>query len=185
MTGEINKSLLIDQYLKTERVLRNFFDNYTLSVCIGHCVKTKKGPNCCEDQDSRITEINVNLIGQDILAMRSAKYTKFSSQGCGYLSPHGCILKEYRSPICNTFVCEDLEEYFDRLGPKFGSELKGIERLAVSIFKGFPDTQEENIVRLERMVSTLSQKIDMLLPPNTSVWDYVTKIWRVKQVTSA
>lgn len=183
MTGEISKALLINQYLKTERILRDFFDNYTLSVCIGHCVETKKGPNCCGDQDRRITEINIELIGQNILAMRTAKYTNFSSQGCGYLSPHGCILKEYRSPICNTFVCEDLEEYFDRLDPEFGSKLKEIERSAVSIFKGFPDTQEEKIVRLERMVSALSQKIDMVLPPNASVWDYVTRIWRVKQAT--
>lgn len=166
--------MLIDQYLETERVLRNFFDTYTLSVCIGHCVQTKTGPNCCEDQNYHITEIHIELIGQDIMAMRSAKYRKILSKACGYLSPHGCILKKYRSPICNTFVCEALEDYFNILG--FGSRLKKIEKLGVDIFKGFPEPQEEKIAELERIVSTLSHDIDIILPPNTNIWQHVTSL---------
>jgi hypothetical protein len=180
MPEEINKGALIDQYLRTEKILRDFFDTYTISICVGHCVETGTGQNCCEDQDFHITEVNVELIGQDIMKRRSAEYKKVSSEGCGYLSPYGCILKEYRSPICNTFVCEEMEEYFERLSPGLGCELKGIEKLAVGIFKGLPDSQDGKVSKLEDMVSNLSRKIDSILPPNTSVWDYVTKVWRVK-----
>lgn len=164
--------MLINQYLETERILRNFFDTYTLPVCIGHCVETKIGPNCCEDQDYRITEIHIELIGQDIMAMRAAEYRKVSSEACGYLSPHGCILNKYRSPICNTFVCEALEDYLNVLG--FGSRLKEIEKLGVAIFKGFPKPQGKKIAELERIVSTLSHDIYIILPQNTTVWQYLT-----------
>lgn len=166
--------MLIRQYLETERILRNFFDTYTLSVCIGHCVETKTGPNCCEDQDYRVTEIHIEPIGQDIMTMRSAEYRKVSSEGCGYLSPHGCILKKYRSPICNTFVCEALEDYFNIL--RFGSRLKEIEKWGIGIFKGFPESQEEKIAELERIVSTLSHDINIILPPDITLWQYVRSL---------
>lgn len=180
MPEQTNKAALIDQYLKIEKILRHFFDTYTISICVGHCVETGRGQNCCEDQDFHITEINIESIGQDIMKRRCSEYKKVSPEGCGYLSPHGCILKEYRSPICNTFVCEEMEEYFDRLGPGFGRELKEIEKLAVGIFKGLPGSQDEKIPKLEAMVSNLSRRIDLILPPDTSVWEYVTQVWRAK-----
>lgn len=172
----IVRVLLIEQYLRTERILRAFFDRYTVPVCVGYCVENKEERDCCIDQTSRITEIKVNGVASEISTLRAATYSRTSENGCGYLTSTGCILKEYRSPVCNTFVCQVLVDHLNLVSDGLGQQLKEIERLSVAIFKGFPEAANEKIRELEEKVSTLSERLDAILPSGVNTWEYVMKL---------
>jgi hypothetical protein len=166
----IDKVLLIEQYLRTERILREFFDRYTVPVCVGYCVENKEEHDYCIDQTSRITEIKVNGVASEISTLRAAKYSLTSGNGCGYLTATGCVLREYRSPVCNTFVCQVLVDHLNLVSDGLGQQLREIERLSVAIFKGFPEAASEKIRELEEKVSTIARALDAILPSgvNTS-----------------
>lgn len=172
----IDKVLLIEQYLRTERILRAFFDRYTVPVCVGYCVENKEERDCCVDQTSRITEIKVNGVASEIYTLRAATYSRTSENGCGYLTSTGCILKEYRSPVCNTFVCQVLVDHLNLVSHGLGQQLKEIERLSVAIFKGFPEAANEKIRELKEKVSTLAEALDAILPSGVNTWEYVMKL---------
>ncbi|MDD5450740.1 MAG: hypothetical protein PHT49_02440 [Desulfovibrionales bacterium] len=171
----IDKGLLIEQYLKTERILRGFFDRYTVPICVGYCVKDEEERDCCIDQTPRITEIRVNGIASDISILRATKYPLTSGKGCGYLTSTGCALNKYRSPVCNTFVCQVLVDHLNLIGAGMGQQLREIERLSVAIFKGFPDAADEKTQELEEKVSALSAALDAILPSGVNAWEYVMK----------
>lgn len=172
----IDKGLLIEQYQRTERILRAFFDRYTVPVCVGYCVENKEERDCCVDQTSRITEIKVNGIASEISTLRAATYPRTSENGCGYLTSTGCALTKYRSPVCNTFVCQVLVDHLNLVSDGLGQQLKEIERLSVAIFKGFPEAANEKIRELEEKVSTLSEALDAILPPGVNTWEYAMKL---------
>jgi len=171
----IDKVLLIEQYLRTERILRAFFDRYTVPVCVGYCVENKEERDCCVDQTSRITEIKVNGVASEISTLRAARYPR-TNKGCGYLTSIGCFLNEYRSPVCNTFVCQVLVDHLNLISDGLGQQLRQIERLAGAIFKGFPEAANEKIRELEEKVSTLSEVLDAILPSGVNTWEYVMKL---------
>ncbi len=172
----IDKILLIQQYLKTERILRKFFERYTVPICVSYCVEKEEERDCCIDQRPRITEIKVNCIAADISALRAAKYSQTSGSGCGYLTSTGCILSEYRSPVCNTFVCQVLVEQLNLISDGLGQQLKEIERLSVTIFKGFPERADEKIQELEQQVFSITRALDTILPPRVNMWEYIANL---------
>ncbi|MDQ7837276.1 MAG: hypothetical protein RDU59_02145 [Thermodesulfobacteriota bacterium] len=172
----IDKVLLIEQYLRTERILREFFDRYTVSVCVGYCVENEEERDCCIDQTPRITEIKVNSIASDISILRATKYPLTRGKGCGYLTSTGCFLNEYRSPVCNTFVCQVLVDHLNLISNGLGQQLRQIERLSVAIFKGFPEAANEKIQELEEKTSALSGALNAILPSGVNTWEYVMKL---------
>ncbi|MDI6790435.1 MAG: hypothetical protein QME44_07095 [Thermodesulfobacteriota bacterium] len=172
----IDKGLLIEQYLRTERILRAFFDRYTVPVCVGYCVENEEEHDCCIDQTARITEIKVNGLASEISTLRAATYSRTSGNGCGYLTSTGCVLTKYRSPVCNTFVCQVLVDHLNLISHGLGQQLKEIERLSVAIFKGFPESIDEKIRELEEKASTLSAALDAILPSGVNTWEYVMKL---------
>ncbi len=169
----IDKVLLIEQYLRTERILREFFDRYTVPVCVGYCVENEEERDCCIDQTSRITEIKVNGIASEISTLRAATYPRTSGNGCGYLTSTGCALNEYRSPVCNTFVCRILVDHLNLISDGLGQQLREIERLSVTIFRGFPEAADEKTRELKEKVSTLARALDAILPSGVNTWKYV------------
>lgn len=171
----IDKVLLIEQYLRTERILRAFFDRYTVPICVGYCVENEEECDCCIDQTSRITEIKVNGIASEISTLRAARYPR-TNKGCGYLTSTGCFLNEYRSPVCNTFVCQVLVDHLNLIGAGLGQQLREIERLSVTIFRGFPEAADEKTQELEEKVSALSEALDAILPLGINSWEYAMKL---------
>ncbi|MEW6328152.1 MAG: hypothetical protein AB1487_11280 [Thermodesulfobacteriota bacterium] len=172
----IDKGLLIEQYLRTERILREFFDRYTVPICVGYCVANEEERDCCIDQTPRITEIRVKGIASEISTLRAAKYLRLTGNGCGYLTATGCVLKEYRSPVCNTFVCRILVDHLNLIGAGLGEQLREIERLSVAIFREFPEAADEKIQELEEKASDLTGALDAILPLGVNTWEYVMKL---------
>ncbi len=171
------KTLHIEQYLKTERILRDFYDRHTVPICVGYCVENEDEHDCCINQTARIAELGVRLIGLDLLALRAAKYPQTTGRGCGYLTAYGCILKEYRSPVCNTFVCQVLVKCLDLIGPGLGHDLDEVQRLSNAIFKTLPEPVAQEIRELQRRVDELSRSLDAIVPPGLDAWTYVVGRW--------
>lgn len=67
-------------------------------------------------------------------------------------------------------------DHLNLIGAGLGQQLSEIERLSVTIFRGFPEAANEKIRELEEKTSALSERLDAILPLGINSWEYAMKL---------
>jgi hypothetical protein len=111
----------IEKYLECEALLNEFFD--AVDFCYDHCISQehslvyddKPGYFACCGKNKLYDSASFRLAGNLLQEKREEKYkiTKVdTSTPCIYHTrDKGCMLKDYKSPLCISFLCDPYKDY--------------------------------------------------------------------------
>jgi len=124
----LKKNQNLNQYLEFEKLLNKFFRQ--VNYCHAYCITQKDSKigegvdgnlGCCYLNYYRHDETDKSSCDFDLLIKKRAqKYglpaDKEKSIGknknaCRYHTNKGCILKDYKSPLCISFICRPFKVY--------------------------------------------------------------------------
>jgi len=108
---------LLKKYLHLEQLIEEFFQ--LVNYCYPKCVKKQRGKTkagCCARNYYIFHPVYLHSPAVRLFQlMRTAKYgiptnteatLSDGYQACNYHEPTGCILNDYKSPLCISFFCD-------------------------------------------------------------------------------
>ena len=127
-TGALEKEEHLRQYIECEKLLNNFFKQ--VNYCNINCISQPNSKiemglrgniGCCYLDYYKHDEVDKSSCDFDLLIkkrmqkygfpMNKEKEIAPNKKACRYHTANGCILKDYKSPLCISFICRAFKVY--------------------------------------------------------------------------
>ena len=99
-------------YIARSVQLDSLLNELTRDFCSDKCDNGIRG--CCNYNAYKFGVPEEMLILQEKEALRNRWEGKNKDLGCKYHSSNGCKLSLFKSPVCITFLCENLKRYLEK-----------------------------------------------------------------------
>jgi len=162
----MDKKTALSHYLECERMLNTFFEE--VNYCLPNCISQEKGKmyhehvgfvrgdvGCCTFNYHASTHSIIGCLDVlieergDSIPTNTEEEIEGVGQPCDYHTSDGCLLTEYKGPLCLGAICDEQKNYIKGwFGIKYNSDyvIEQLER----ILNG--TTSSENIIEFKKEI---------------------------------